>query len=122
MTYDETRQRRLLDLLAGWEQYVCRCAEGDIFTGRVAKPEYETEFRSIGELYQRVGLIENFTNDDYLTAMQEIGNILRTGGVSETAANKCTCPTESPSWEAACEYCKGYPVTDNYGSDGSGGW
>lgn len=21
----------------------------------------------------------------------------------------CTCPSPNPSWEDACEYCKGYP-------------
>jgi hypothetical protein len=84
LTSNSDRQRRLLDLLAGWSSYVRKCAELDS-SSDVRPAEYEAEADVIDDLYQRVGAIveDEFDAASYLDAMREIGNIVRTGDTSE---------------------------------------
>lgn len=81
-TTDEDRQRRLLDLLAGWQENLESYLHG--FTQEdhvgVTKEEYEAEQEAVGKLYQWVGSHELFTHEHYQEAMVRIGNIIRTGG------------------------------------------
>jgi len=57
--------RRLMDLLAGWAQYVSRCIEDK--SDGVLPEDYEREFDEIWELYQAVGKWE--ASDEDLTKM-----------------------------------------------------
>lgn len=47
--------RRLLDMLAGWMQYVDKCAEDEEPHPGVSSAEYEAEATAIHDLYQAAG-------------------------------------------------------------------
>lgn len=47
--------RRLLDLLAGWSQYVYQCAESEEPLPGVTREQYEREAEVLHGLYQSVG-------------------------------------------------------------------
>ncbi len=58
---NDPAHRRLLDLLAGWDHYVTKCAESDTGHHGVTAAQYEAEGEAIGELYQQAGRLENMT-------------------------------------------------------------
>lgn len=62
-------QRRLLDLLAGWHDYVRKCAESETPHVGVTREEYLAEADKILDLYQKVGRNESFDDGDVLCAM-----------------------------------------------------
>ena len=74
------RQRRLLDMLAGWSQYVAKCAdcckEHPENHTNVTYEQYEHEVDVVMELYQQVGSKEEFTDDDYQNVMNQIQSLL----------------------------------------------
>lgn len=87
---NEDRQRRMLDLLAGWAEYVaayagdtCSCEDKAAHT--VDRATYESELNHVHALYQHVGR-QDADAFDLTAAMREIGNIIRTGETSEEVA------------------------------------
>jgi hypothetical protein len=60
--------RRLLDLLAGWGQYVDDCIENAESTE--SRVSLEDESEAIHDLYQRAGSIESMTDLDVSTFMR----------------------------------------------------
>jgi hypothetical protein len=70
---DESSRRRVMDMLAGWAQYLSRCVESEDVEDRTPRDEYRDEFDAVFDLYQRVGTSDTF---DYEAAIREIGNIL----------------------------------------------
>jgi hypothetical protein len=72
--------RRLLDLLAGWDQYVSKCAdqarEAD---NRDDLRKYERESDAIGLLYQQLGCVDEPTASDVAGALHEIKTLVLYG-------------------------------------------
>lgn len=82
-TSNAQRHRRILDLLAGWSAYVAQGLSELLGPGL---EELYAEEAAVNELYQRIGAVESFTHEDYENAMREIGNIVRTGSLSDETA------------------------------------
>lgn len=52
----DTNHRRLLDMLAGWQEYVLKCSEADAPANPDPSPEeYMREFDEVFALYQACG-------------------------------------------------------------------
>lgn len=85
MFSDSDRQRRLLDLLYGWAEYLDKCSESCKTQPHpgVTEKQYLDEIDAVMQLYQRVGACETFSHDNYQNVMREIENVIRTGGTSE---------------------------------------
>lgn len=77
----------MLDMLAGWEQYVRKCAESGETYSDVTREQYEREADAIHDLYQEVGrLWENALDLDALTFLADVENIL--DGTEPRAASR----------------------------------
>lgn len=61
---NEAVHRRLLDLLAGWEQYLGQCASSEEAHPGVTKKDYDAERRAVAELYQKAGVLETMTSSE----------------------------------------------------------
>lgn len=69
-------QRRLLDLLAGWGQYVDQCAESEDAHVGVTREAYERESAAIHELYQEVGRVQDMQSLDIGVFVRRIEALL----------------------------------------------
>lgn len=71
--------RRLMDLLAGWEQYVDKCADHDAVAPAVTGAEYLAEGEEIRAIYQRVGQHNELTAEETREVFLDIMHILTDG-------------------------------------------
>ena len=72
-----TTHRRLLDLLAGWSQFVADCAENA--TSPESKQALEEESEAIHDFYQEIGTVEEVSTIDVSAMMGRIEALLRIG-------------------------------------------
>ncbi len=79
------QQRRLLDMLAGWDHYVTKCAEYDAGSHNVTSAQYEAESEAIGELYQQAGQLETMSPSEVTEFLgKHVLSLLLLGPVSPT--------------------------------------
>lgn len=71
-------QRRLLDLLFGWSEFLSRWKARTTMTPEQARV-LDLEIEAIADLYQRVGQVEQLSLNDFNEFMAEIRALLLRG-------------------------------------------